>query len=180
MDVSWIESRISFVLQRKGWTLNSQLMWLVTASKRFLDGYKHVVNVTYSPAVNSDAPSFQQESAQGKAAAQVSPSSKKAAAYHDMLEGLPLFALCSKHSHWHLNVLSNTVISAARILVTTFLQVTSCLSYAIMLQCQIANSGSWCVKQRRWCGGCSKWAGERSTWAFTPLCGPTWHTIPCL
>lgn len=51
-----------------------------------MDGYKHVVNVTYSPAVDSDAPSFQQESAQGKAAAQISPSSKKAAAYHDMLE----------------------------------------------------------------------------------------------
>ncbi|KAG0569993.1 hypothetical protein M758_6G126000 [Ceratodon purpureus] len=52
-----------------------------------IDGrYKHVVNVSYSPAVDSDAPSFQQESAQGKAAAQVSPSSKKAAAYHDMLE----------------------------------------------------------------------------------------------
>ncbi|XP_024381193.1 lipid droplet phospholipase 1 isoform X2 [Physcomitrium patens] len=51
-----------------------------------MDGYKHVVNVAYYPAVNSDAPSFQQESAQGKAAAQASPSSKKADAYHDTLE----------------------------------------------------------------------------------------------
>lgn len=64
--------------------------------------------------MSSDAPSFQQESAQGKAAAQVSPSSKKAAAYHDMLEGLLLSASCSKNSHWHLNVLSNTAISAVR------------------------------------------------------------------
>jgi hypothetical protein len=79
-----------------------------------MDGYKHVVNVTYSPAVDSDAPSFQQESAQGKAAAQISPSSKKAAAYHDMLEGLPLFASCSKYSPWHLKLLSNTMISGAR------------------------------------------------------------------
>ncbi|XP_024386133.1 putative lipase C4A8.10 [Physcomitrium patens] len=51
-----------------------------------MDGYKHVVNVEYCPAVASDAPAFQQESAQGKAAAQVSPDSKKAAAYHNRLE----------------------------------------------------------------------------------------------
>ena len=70
-----------------------------------MDRYKHVVNVTYSPAVASDDPSFQQESAQGKAAAQVSPSSKKATAYHVMLEGLPLFASYSRRSHRHLKVL---------------------------------------------------------------------------
>lgn len=65
--------------------------------------YTHVVNVTFSPAVSSDAPSFQQESAEGKAAAQVSPSSKKAYAYHDMLEGM------LKHSPWLM--LSETISS---------------------------------------------------------------------
>lgn len=64
-----------------------------------MDGYKHVVNVAYYPAVNSDAPSFQQESAQGKAAAQASPSSKKADAYHDTLEGFVPLSDSSKHYH---------------------------------------------------------------------------------
>jgi len=58
-----------------------------------MHGYKHVVNVAFCPAVDSDAPSFQSESARGKAAAQVSPSSKKAAAYHVRLEGMPVFLL---------------------------------------------------------------------------------------
>jgi len=58
-----------------------------------MHGYKHVVNVAFCPAVDSDAPSFQQESARGKAAAQVSPSSKKAATYHIRLEGIPVFAV---------------------------------------------------------------------------------------
>lgn len=55
-----------------------------------MDGYKHVVNVVYCPAVDSGTPTFQQETARAKAAAQVSPSSKKAAMYHDMLEGMVL------------------------------------------------------------------------------------------
>lgn len=55
-----------------------------------MHGYKHVVNVEFCPAVlDSDGPSFEPgESARGKAAAQDSPSSTKAAAYHEMLEGI--------------------------------------------------------------------------------------------
>jgi hypothetical protein len=52
-----------------------------------LNGYKHIVNVMYCPAVDSKLPSFEQETARAKAAAQVAPSSKKAASYHDILEG---------------------------------------------------------------------------------------------
>jgi len=55
--------------------------------------YTYVVSDTFSPAVNSDAPCFQKESAEGKAAAQASPSSKKADAYHDKLEGMRFFCL---------------------------------------------------------------------------------------
>ncbi|KAH9563219.1 hypothetical protein CY35_05G113700 [Sphagnum magellanicum] len=51
-----------------------------------LNGYKHIVNVVYCPAVESKLPSFEQETARAKAAAQVAPSSKKAASYHDILE----------------------------------------------------------------------------------------------
>ena len=65
-------------------------LYLLQPPRVSLDGYKHVVNVVYCPAVDSGTPTFQQETARAKAAAQVSPSSKKAAMYHDMLEGMVL------------------------------------------------------------------------------------------
>ncbi|KAH8953804.1 hypothetical protein BDL97_08G045600 [Sphagnum fallax] len=51
-----------------------------------LHGYKHVVNMAYCPAVESESLSFEQGTARTKVAAQMVPSSMKAASYHDMLE----------------------------------------------------------------------------------------------
>lgn len=54
--------------------------------RKSLDGYKHVVSVTYCPPVCMDMPSFQPESAEEKEAAQKAPSSKVATAYHERME----------------------------------------------------------------------------------------------
>jgi hypothetical protein len=54
------------------------------------------VNVAYCPAVESESLSFEQGTAPTKVAAQMNPSSTKAASYHDMLEGVNCFLLTSQ------------------------------------------------------------------------------------
>ncbi|XP_002974474.2 uncharacterized protein LOC9658416 [Selaginella moellendorffii] len=54
--------------------------------RKSLEGYKHVVNVRYCPAIQSDGPSFEDNTAGAKEAAQKQPSSIEAKEYHDILE----------------------------------------------------------------------------------------------
>jgi hypothetical protein len=54
------------------------------------------MNVAYCPAVESKSLSFEQGTARTKVAAQMVPSSTKAASYHDMLEGMNYFLLISQ------------------------------------------------------------------------------------
>lgn len=52
--------------------------------------------MAYCPAVESESLSFEQGTARTKVAAQMVPSSMKAASYHDMLEGVNCFLLTSQ------------------------------------------------------------------------------------
>ncbi|KAG6557738.1 hypothetical protein Mapa_000504 [Marchantia paleacea] len=55
--------------------------------RRSLEGYKHVVNVVDYPPIESLNPQFEEGTARAKEAVQSAPTStKKAAAYHDILE----------------------------------------------------------------------------------------------
>lgn len=55
--------------------------------RRSLDGYKHVVDVEYCPAVPSDGPQFPPEAAKAKEAAQNAPSMQNTVDYHEIVEG---------------------------------------------------------------------------------------------
>lgn len=52
-----------------------------------MDGYKHVVDVEYCPAVPSDGPQFPPEAAKAKEAAQNAPSMQNTVDYHEIVEG---------------------------------------------------------------------------------------------
>ncbi|XP_075090230.1 uncharacterized protein LOC107829213 isoform X2 [Nicotiana tabacum] len=54
--------------------------------RRSLDGYKHVVDMEYCPAVPSEGPHFPPEAAKAKEAAQNAPSAQTTLEYHEIME----------------------------------------------------------------------------------------------
>ncbi|KAL6992407.1 hypothetical protein U1Q18_010516 [Sarracenia purpurea var. burkii] len=71
-----------------GWRTSSirREMELFKPPRRSLDGYKHVVDVEYYPAVSSEGPYFPPEAAKAKEAAQNAPNTENTAEYHEILE----------------------------------------------------------------------------------------------
>ncbi|KAL0321289.1 UNVERIFIED_CONTAM: putative lipase ROG1 [Sesamum radiatum] len=58
----------------------------LTAPRRSLDGYKHVVDVEYCPPVLSESAHFPPEAAKAKEAAQNEPSIENTVEYHEIME----------------------------------------------------------------------------------------------
>ncbi|KAK4440044.1 putative lipase ROG1 [Sesamum alatum] len=59
---------------------------LVEPPSQSLDGYKHIVNVEYSPPVLSESPHFLPEAAKAKVAAQNEPNTQNTIEYHEIME----------------------------------------------------------------------------------------------
>ncbi|XP_024627888.1 uncharacterized protein [Medicago truncatula] len=71
-----------------GWRTSSirREMELSKPPRQSLDGYQHVVDVEYCPAVPSDGPQFPPEAVKAKEAAQNAPDTQKTVEYHEIVE----------------------------------------------------------------------------------------------